>query len=349
MTDPDQVDISKWPEVPSTKPRAFRLRYRYMMFFLGSLVAFLGLLGIDPDQGWIKQLPFGAELVVWTVGVTRVFVIMALAHFGVKSFFDYPEADGRKHFKAALEEHNVASALVILSRVLLTIAVIAALSIPAIVLGQDVKTHIPAQASTWQIPLKAEQMDHWRDMKITHYLPALIEHESCISLKHSKCWNPGARLKTEREEGAGLTQLTRTWHKDGTLRFDVLAELRGTYPQLRELSWSNVYQRPDLQFRGAVLKLKGIHDRIPAQVTNTWSRYHFMDASYNGGEGGLKKDRSLCALKQGCDPAKWFGHVEATCSKSLKPMYGTRGPCDINRYHVKDVFQNRLPKYEGWL
>jgi hypothetical protein len=46
--------------------------------------------------------------------------------------------------------------------------------------------------------------------------------------------------------------------------------------------------------------------------------------------------------------------VERHCLKSRQPLYGNRSACDINREHVKNVFQVRLAKYErafrekGW-
>ena len=80
-------------------------------------------------------------------------------------------------------------------------------------------------------------------------LGALIEKESCISLEHRTCWSTAARLKTSREEGAGLGQITRAWDASGALRFDALAETVAMDPRaLQELNWGNVYTRADLVF-----------------------------------------------------------------------------------------------------
>ena len=176
------------------------------------------------------------------------------------------------------------------------------------------------------------------------YLAGLIEHESCISLTHSRCWSPTSRLKSQREEGAGLGQLTRAWHPDGQLRFDALAELRGRHPALAELDWASIYQRPDLQLRGLVLMTRDLYTRLD-MIDDPLERLRMADASYNGGLGGLQRERRACGLQPGCDPQRWVGHVERVCLKSRQPLYAGRSACDINRHHVHDVIDNRAPKY----
>ena len=81
-------------------------------------------------------------------------------------------------------------------------------------------------------------------------------------------------------------------------------------------------------------------------IQDQFQRLAMTDASYNGGLGGLQKERRACSLSKGCDPNIWFGNVEAKCLKSKKPLYSNRSACDINRHHVKDVLYTRMPKYE---
>lgn len=75
----------------------------------------------------------------------------------------------------------------------------------------------------------------------------------------------------------------------------------------------------------------------------------FGDAGYNGGNGGVDKERRACKLASNCDPSKWFNHVERYCMKSKAALYGTRSACDINRHHVEDVLITRAPKYRKHL
>lgn len=174
----------------------------------------------------------------------------------------------------------------------------------------------------------------------------MIEHESCITLKHSRCWDPSSRLKTQREEGAGLFQITRAYRPDGRLRFDALQELRLKYkPELYELNWNNIYQRADLQIRAGLLKLKENYEIFRPYAANELEALAFADAAYNGGVTGVNNERRACLLTKGCDPSKWFGHTEKLCLKSKVALYGNRSACDINRYHVKDVLITRSNKY----
>jgi hypothetical protein len=180
-------------------------------------------------------------------------------------------------------------------------------------------------------------------------LAALIEHESCISLTHSRCWNSKSRLKSAREEGAGLGQITRAWSADGKLRFDALAEIRARHPkELGQWSWSNVYDRPDLQIRGVVLKAQDDYVYYRKYSFDDIQGLKFADAAYNGGRSGLDRERRACQLSAGCDASKWDDNVENFCLKSKRPLYAGRSACDINRHHVVDVFEIRTNKYKPY-
>lgn len=205
--------------------------------------------------------------------------------------------------------------------------------------------YIPPQAFTYSDTIKQELDKRFSELPKYEYVPALIEHESCISLTHRRCWNPKSRLKTSREEGAGLGQLTRAYNPNGSLRFDKLSELRGKYKRdLSELSWGDVYSRPDLQIRSIVLMLREDYGKL-YDVPDSMNRLAMVDNAYNGGMGGLQKERRACSLTKGCNPNVWFGHVEKHCLKSKKALYSGRSVCEISRHHTSDVLKARLPKY----
>ena len=205
---------------------------------------------------------------------------------------------------------------------------------------------IPQQAYTFRETIRNEIEVHWEEIPNYNYIPALIEHESCITLKHKKCWNSQSRLKTSREEGAGLGQITRAWRADGSLRFDSLEDLRTRYKaQLKEAKWETIYNRPDLQIR-MILLMSRDNYRSLYDVPDEFQRLAMSDAAYNGGMGHLRKERRLCGYTRGCDPFKWFGHVEKMVVKSTKALYGKRSAYEINRYHVSDVLKIRMPKYD---
>lgn len=215
-------------------------------------------------------------------------------------------------------------------------------------LAQDVKTFIPKNAAQYLPIYKDEAARLMPEFTTPWYFAGLTEHESCISLKHSRCFSPTAELKTAREQGVGLSQITRAYNADGTIRFDSLADLRrANMSELKELSWSNVKQRPDLQIRGIILMSRGNYKQLYV-IKDDYQRLAMTDVAYNAGLGRVKKNRLQCGLTKGCDPQVWFDNVETQCTASKKPIYSGRSACDIMNHHAKDVLKIRMPKYKPY-
>ena len=212
--------------------------------------------------------------------------------------------------------------------------------------GVDVKTYIPPRALPLLETVKSESNRLMPNMSYPYYFGALIEHESCISLTHSRCWSPTSQLKSQREFGLGLSQLTIAYNPDGSVRFDTLTDLAKRHRQeLRELSWNTIRDRPDLQIRSMILLSRGNYNALYT-IQDPLERLAMTDVAYNGGLGGLQKERRVCGLSANCDPGKWFNNVERYCLKSKKPLYAGRSACDISRHHPKDTILVRMPKYK---
>lgn len=303
-------------------------RHRSLFLFGGAAIALIASLRSDPDSG-LSTLLGGLALAqgVWAI---------AMAHWGRKALMDYPEADMRTLFARAGESPTGAGLAL----------VAAAIMFASLLLVFAPRAHaadLPAGFAIYGPVLKSEQRHYWPNHPLPAVLAGLVEQESCTSLKSPKCWNPEAKLKTRREEGAGMGQITRAYRQDGSTRFDALADLRGRYGgELGELSWSNVYQRPDLQLRAIVIMSRDA--AMPFRFAP--AMLAFGDAGYNGGVGGVQRERRACALSSGCDPGLWFGNVERHCLKSRQPLYGGRSACDINREHVHNVLLVRWKKYQ---
>lgn len=309
------------------------MRHRTFFIFVAA-VAVLLLRTFTASDGVWKTL-------AWLIGLSEGIVLIRLLHWARKAYLDYgPDSDMRTLFRQA----DPGLRLVAIAIFFLAFALVFSPRANA----QDLRTYIPPQAHQYLGTLKAEQLQHFPEVPHRGYAGALIEHESgCFALK-KKCWNPRSELKSAREQGAGLGQITRAYRADGTQRFDALQEMVDRYPQLRGWSWANVFERPDMQMRAVVLKVRDDFRWFARDVADPMEALKFADAAYNGGRRGVDQERRACHLKPGCDPNRWAGHVELLCMKSKAPLYGNRSACDINRHHVHDVFV-RAGKYRALL
>jgi hypothetical protein len=174
------------------------------------------------------------------------------------------------------------------------------------------------------------------------YLAGQIEQETCISLKHSKCWNPRAELKTSREYGFGLSQITIT------NKFNNFEEAKKWDKSISDWQWDDRYN-PVYQIRALLAYMRNLNVRING-VPNAHERYAMTLSAYNGGLGGLNKDRVLCKSTPQCDQSKWFGNVEHTSLKAKKPVHGYKQSFfEINREYVTNVMYIRSTKYKKYM
>lgn len=308
-------------------------RFRNIFTLGGTLVIMAYLYISDPNEGGLT-LPFLAKLATPVIAVF-------FAHWARKALFDYLDM-GQLYRKA--KETATGAGLAFLG---LCIVIFGLLSLfGSQVYAQDIRTYVPPQAIQHLPTLKNEQERFWADHPKASYLAGQIEKESCITLKHARCWNPKVTLKTHREYGAGLGQLTKAYRTDGSIRFDALSEIKFKHKkELAELTWDNILERPDLQMRAVTLKMRDNYQYYEKYSYNITEAYLFAAVSYNGGIGGLDNERRACKLASWCDHTKWTDNVEKLCLKSKSPMYGTRSACDINRAYPKDVLYTRSPKY----
>ena len=208
------------------------------------------------------------------------------------------------------------------------------------------KTYIPKNAYNYMDLVELDSIILNKNINLVPYFDALIEQESCVTLCSKKCWNPKARLKTKREEGAGLFQITRVFYPNGLVKWDMLRYLKLRYPKyLKDLTWKNIYNRPDLQILAGMLLWKSNMPLFIHKVDKD-SLIWFLDSCYNGGFKYLYREMTICKLTKGCNPRKWFGNVAKIKSRrALHKLYGNRTAWDINRQHVKLV-RARMQKYK---
>jgi hypothetical protein len=204
---------------------------------------------------------------------------------------------------------------------------------------------LPNGALKYAPVLKEEIVSKWPTLQDKSALAGQVEQETCISLKHSKCWNPKAELKTSREHGIGLGQITITYDKDGKVKVDNVADVRKLDKDLAGWKDEGVWD-PRLQLRGLVVYDRHIYTHLPASISDEHEKLAFALASYNGGLGGSLNDRRLCSNTPGCDPNRWFGNVEQTSFKSkIKPPGYGKSFFEINREYPRNILLIRKQKY----
>lgn len=186
--------------------------------------------------------------------------------------------------------------------------------------------------------LKQEIGTSWPTAPWRSVFAAQIRQETCPSLKSKKCWSPYAELKTDREYGFGLGQITLT------KSFDNFKEAKKLDSSLKEWSWGNRYNAV-YQIRTMVLTDRFNYGRS-AWAPDDKQRMSFTFAAYNGGMGGVLSDRAVCRGVQGCNPNVWFGHVEHTSKKAkvAKAGYG-QSFFQINRGYVSHIMGEYRTRY----
>jgi hypothetical protein len=291
------------------------------------------------NLGLSEYLPlfFGPTLTPVMFGIGLTFLGLAVGDIALRVL--QPDVDVQMYAQEAMENQSTAAGLVYLGRCVLA-GIILALTVTA----SRAET-VPINATKYLPVLLNEQSSYWSDLKTPSVLASQVEQETCISLKHAKCWSPTAELRTSREQGIGLGQLTRTFRADGSTRFDSLTEITQQHPkELAGLNWGNRYDAK-LQLRALVLKDRGLYKQF-YQTPRIDDRLAFTFAAYNGGYGGVQSDKKVCAGTKGCDSSLWFANVERTSlkNKTHVPGYG-KSFFEINREYVTNILVLRRNKY----
>lgn len=182
----------------------------------------------------------------------------------------------------------------------------------------------------------------WKDVPIPTAIPALFEQETCYNPTHYKCWNIKAELKTDREYGFGLGQLTVT------SKFNAWDESKALDQRLKEWKWEDRYNA-EYQMIAGVAMFKRNYNIFKTAETEL-DRMAFATASYNGGIGGIQADQRVCKNTKGCNPNVWFGNVEKTSLKAKTALKGYgKSFFETNREHTYNIFKVRRFKYEPFV
>ncbi|MFA6971644.1 MAG: hypothetical protein WC208_09625 [Gallionella sp.] len=257
---------------------------------------------------------------------------VALSHVLRRVMFPYIDL---KEFAHISRLHPVGASVVFLGVCLVLAAFIS-------LMGNVVHAaELPANAKLYVPMLQDEQRSWWPNMAMPSALAAQVEQETCVSLKSARCWSPRSELRTNRERGVGLGQITKT------SRFDALSEVKAANPDaLAGWGWgSATLYDPRYQLRALVLKDKQGWNAM-CFAASDYERLAFSFAAYNGGIGGVISDCRICKGTRGCDAGRWFSHVEHTSLKTrtVASGYG-KSFFEINREYVRNVLIVRRARY----
>lgn len=187
--------------------------------------------------------------------------------------------------------------------------------------------------------LVTEMRQHWKDIPQHDYIyfAGQVEQETCPSLSHRKCWNPKTELKTSREYGFGLGQLTIT------PKYDNFKAATKLHSSLSDWKYEDRYN-PSYQLRTMVYMNKVVYNRL--KDVNGLDRYAMTFVAYNGGLGGLLSDRRICSSVKDCNPSLWFGHTEKYSLKAKTKVHGYgKSFFEINREYPRNIIFIRSKNY----
>jgi hypothetical protein len=211
--------------------------------------------------------------------------------------------------------------------------------------GKPQEIPLPKRAQEYLPSLKGEIKDIWPDMPMKSTTGGQVEQETCPSLNSSECWNPHAELKTSREYGFGLGQITIAYDSQGKERFNNFKWAVSLDQKLKSWKYEDRYNA-EYQLR-ALIRFDQLYWRGVTWATDDLNHWAFTLASYNGGEGGIRNDRQLCK-SQGGDYNNWFGN-SGVSKYSWKSKIKISGYGDsffnINRSYVTNILMMRRQKY----
>lgn len=279
----------------------------------------------DPDGG--RETLERIQWLAWVLVVSGPVYLLRRAFF--------PEARSGDAIRKAMEG-STGAGLIVLGFCILVGLLFLALSVRANA------SELPPKAIEY-LPVLKQEATIWPNHLGVDYLAAQIEQETCPSLRSKKCWNPNTELKTDREYGFGLGQITITRKFNN---FESSKQLDST---LRDWSFDDRFNAAK-QMRVLILMDRNLNRRLTALIPDPHERYAMTLSAYNGGMGGVLSDRRLCAQHSACDPKKWFGHVEMQSNKAKSKVAGYgKSFYDINREYVRNVMLVRRDKYTQWL
>lgn len=194
-----------------------------------------------------------------------------------------------------------------------------------------------------QLPIfKSVVTQYWPEAPNQQYFPGDVEQETCASL--ALCWNPNAQLKTSREYGFGLGQITIAYGKKGNVRFNNFKEAKNKYDQLSQWQWDDRFN-PKFQFTYIVLEMKNLFTPMVPYFRDDINRWAAALVSYNAGAQTVIDRMTLCGITKGCNKSLWFNGLETVHLPYEKKLLYGKALFERRNEYPHNVINIRSPKY----
>lgn len=266
-----------------------------------------------------------AQLAVQLYTLSMVAMVVAVVHLIRKALFPYVDLSTL----VSRAKDSPAGAAIVYAATVALISVI-------ILASTGHAAGIPERARPLLPVLVEAQAMHWPDMPLQHIPAGQVEQESS--------WREDAELRTSREHGRGLVQLTVAYRADGSERFNSYREAVRTFPALAGWDWREDPYSVRHQLAYLVLQDRANFGRVTRLgIDDPEQAWRAGLVCYNAGPGRVLKRRAY-ALAEGLPADRWTGGLEdAHGPAEDRVLYGRPLWQLVNEYPLKIL--RRAEKY----
>lgn len=195
---------------------------------------------------------------------------------------------------------------------------------------------IPERAHQYLPTLSRSINQHWAEAPYREVMPGQVEQESS--------WKETATLRTNRELGRGLTQLTITYNRDGSERYNAYRDAVAMAP-LSTWHWRSDPYNVQNQLTYLVLRDRNAFAQTRLMMINDAEAWKAALVAYNAGMGRVLS-RRVNAGVMGLSRSIWTGGLEhAHGQKENAILYGRPLWQAVNEYPL--LILRKASKYRG--
>lgn len=179
---------------------------------------------------------------------------------------------------------------------------------------------------------------HWPGAPCRENFAGQVEQESR--------WKTTARLKTSREDGRGLVQLTVAYDAAGKERFNAFRDAMA-FKALRSWDYKKDPENVKFQLSYLVLMDRSNFRQFEKYFDDDVSRWAAALVAYNAGGGTVIGRRTAAKGITRINARKWFGDGLESCRLPYesRKLYG-RDLGEMRNEYPRLIIKTRAPKYK---